>query len=479
MTVLPASSLRYLNLFISSMICAHRFPRSQELTCLFGGVSIGLELEEAEYGCAKRTLIREEGGFMWKWIGSAAAYLIASAVMFGADAVTLTGKVADVNGKPIDHATVMVYHAGVKKGYSTFCPSCYADCGKRTFTDVTGTYAFTNLKPDLWFELLIVRDGYGPVSIKVDPSNGPPATAVLNIRPTVDDPARMVRGRVVDASGNPMRDVAVQPQGVASNRGPLIGAIPGLDPLAVTNDKGEFEVTYAQPASKMLLLVEARRMAPRFVAMPTGTKRETVPLKEGAVIRGRLVEDGKPVSGAEIGLIPRDRGGFTPDLNMVGNAYAEMKIGTQEDGSFAITGVPSPVEWYVYGKMESLLSRGATEPVMCATTKDKEQVDVGDIQVKPGHRFQGQVVLGDGKRIANGMRVVISSARAWDTQTATLSSDGHFEFVGLSLGSYSISPAVKGYTLPGGVQEVAISIDRDVDNWAIVLSPAGSVPTHR
>lgn len=417
---------------------------------------------------------------MWKWIETAAACLIVSAVAFGADVVTLKGKVTDVIGKPVEHATVMVYHAGVKIGYSTLCPSCYADCGKRTFTDAAGTYTFTNLNPALWFELLVVHEGYGPVSIKkVDPSNGPPTTAVLTIRSGVDDPRRMIRGRVVDGRGNPLRDVAIQPQGIVSNRGAMIATIPGLDPLVVTNDKGEFEVSYAQPTSKMLLLVEARSMAPRFVVMPTQLKRQTVLLYEGAVIRGRLVADGKAVSGTEIGLIPRERGGFGADLNMVGNAYGELKVGTQENGSFAITNVPSPVEWYVYGKMESLLSRGATEPVICATTKDKEQVDVGDIQVKPGHRLQGQVVLDDSKRIANGMRIVLSSDRAWDTQTATLSSDGHFEFVGLSLGSYSISPAVKGYTLPGAAHEVAISIDRDVDNWAIVLTPAGSVPTHR
>jgi uncharacterized GH25 family protein len=417
---------------------------------------------------------------MWKWIGAAAAYLIASAVMFGADIVTLAGRVTDVNGKPIEHATVMVYHAGVKKGYSTFCPSCYADCGKRTFTDVTGTYAFTNLKPDLWFELLIVRDGYGPVSIKkVDPSNGPPTTAVLNIRPTVDDPTRMVRGRVVDASGNPMRDVAVQPQGIASNQGALIGTIPGLDPLAVTNDKGEFEITYAQPASKMLLLVEARRMAPRFVVIPTGTKRETVQLYQGAVIRGRLVEHGKPVSGAEIGLIAREQGGFGADLNMVGNAYAEMKIGTQDDGSFAITGVPTLGEWYVYGKMESIASRGATEPVVCTTKRNNELVDVGELEVKPGYRLRGKVVLSDGKPVPEGMRIFVTSDQARDSLTAILGTDGHFQYAGLPRGKYSIKLAVKGYILPEGAQEVAISIDHDVDNWAIVLSPANRIPTDR
>ena len=33
-----------------------------------------------------------------------------------------------------------VYHAGVKKGYSTYCPSCYVDCGKRNITDNQGMF---------------------------------------------------------------------------------------------------------------------------------------------------------------------------------------------------------------------------------------------------------------------------------------------------------------------------------------------------
>ena len=37
----------------------------------------------------------------------------------------LTGKIIDRAGQPVDKATVLIYHAGVKKGYSTFCPSCY------------------------------------------------------------------------------------------------------------------------------------------------------------------------------------------------------------------------------------------------------------------------------------------------------------------------------------------------------------------
>jgi hypothetical protein len=416
---------------------------------------------------------------VWRWIGTAVAYLtVASAAAFGANLVTLTGNVTDVTGKPIEHATVMVYHAGVKNGYSTLCPSCYSDCGKRTVTDAAGTYTFMNLNSDLWFELLVVRDGYRPVSInKVDPSNGPSTTAVLNIRSTVDDPRRMVRGRVVDERGSPLRDVAVQPQGFAGNGGGAgIGTFPGLDPLAVTNDRGDFGVTYAKPTSKMLLLVEARGMAPKFVVMPTGINRQMVVVSEGAVIRGRLVADGKPVSGAEIGLIGREHGGFGADLGMVGNPYGEMKVGTQENGSFAITNVPSPGNWYIYGKMESLGSRGATEPVMCATVGDKEQVDVGDIQVKPGHRLRGQVILSDGKPVADGMRMIISSDRARDIQTTALHSDGHFEFLSLPPGRYSVRPAVRGYSLPDAQYDVQVSVERDEDDFVISLRPNPKLP---
>ncbi len=418
---------------------------------------------------------------MRQWLWTLSACLIASAPAFSDSAAMLKGKVTDGSGKPIEHAMVMVFHAGVKTGYSTFCPSCYADCGKRTFTDAAGTYSFTNLNPDLWFQLLIAHDGYAPVTVdKVDPASGVPAAAVLRSRSAVDDPRRMVRGRVVDPNGNPLRDVVVEPRGDTEPGGVTnYGELEGMDRLVVSNDKGEFEVNYEKPAFKILLLLESRSMAPRYVALPTGTDLQMIPLSAGAVIRGRLVKDGKGVEDAEVGLFGQVRGGFKLGLTWEGNPFGEMKIGTQKDGTFEIANVPSPEQWYLYGKMESLLGRGANEPVKCATTKNREVINVGDIQVKPGHRLRGRVLLGDGKPMPGGMRILISSDRAWDFQTANLGADGHFEFADLPTGSYTIAPAVKGYALPDGAFEVAISVDRDVEDWSIVLKPlAGAAAPH-
>src|SRR6266481_4142164 len=131
----------------------------------------------------------------------AAVYLGAAAgILCGNEPVTATGRVVDADGKPVEHATVLVYEAGVKKGYSVFCPTCYTDCGKRSSTDTEGNFVIGGLSRDLLFTFLVVRDGYSAAYLrKVDPAKGPTEGAVLKPRPSIEDPSQLVRGRVVDA----------------------------------------------------------------------------------------------------------------------------------------------------------------------------------------------------------------------------------------------------------------------------------------
>ncbi len=89
----------------------------------------------------------------------------------------------------------MVYEAGVKKGYSAYCPTCWTDCGKRTVTDAEGAFSLSGLSGDLLFTLLVVRDGYSPAYVKkVDPAKGAAETALLKPRSTIEDPSQVVRG---------------------------------------------------------------------------------------------------------------------------------------------------------------------------------------------------------------------------------------------------------------------------------------------
>lgn len=221
----------------------------------------------------------------------------------------------------------------------------------------------------------------------------------------------------------------------------------------------------------MLATVEARTLALRFVALPTGRRPQIIELEKGATIKGRLLQDGKPAPDAEIGLVGQERGRFGQALTIVGDPYPEMSVGTQQDGTFMISDVPTGVKWFVYAKMESVNTRGASEPRPCITTRPSELVDVGEISLRTGYRLEGRVVLSDSRPIPEGMRVILASQRVWDSQTALLDKDGRFKFVGLAPGDYSIGPAVRGYRLADNQDEVQASIQGNIDDFVVSLNP--------
>jgi Dioxygenase len=386
----------------------------------------------------------------------------------------IVGTISDEDGKPVSGATVMIWTAGPKKGYSTYCPSCYLDCGKRAVTGSDGKFSFERVDPTLRFNLLAVREGFAPLDVRKVESFGQPAAGRLKRRTLPSDPTQVLRGKIVGPIGKPLADVVVAPEevwwkgpdGRLDGRG---GAVKGLDPLAVTNDKGEFEVAYTvHPAVKMTVCVFARGMAPKwFRDLPTGESRHTLAVSRGATVRGRLVQFGKPVPDAEIGMMTKERG--------MGEHFPESRIGTQPDGTFLFANVPTPNRWFVYAEMNSILNRGATAPVSCRTKKDDEIVDVGDIKIQPGHRVRGRVILTDGKPIAEGMQMSIGSLNAWDAQTHSLPPDGRFEFGNLPTDEYHLSPAVKGYRLseknPNLSWTIEGRIDGDIEDFIILLDP--------
>lgn len=117
---------------------------------------------------------------------------------------TINGNVTTSAGKPVEHATVLVYSAGVKKGYAEFCPTCWADCGKRATSDADGNFAIPGLSPDLVFTLLVLREGYSAKYVeKVDPAKGPAQTATLKTRPPIEDASQLVSAGVGGGCARP------------------------------------------------------------------------------------------------------------------------------------------------------------------------------------------------------------------------------------------------------------------------------------
>jgi hypothetical protein len=392
-----------------------------------------------------------------------------------AERATVNGKVVTGDGKPVGGATVLVYEARVRVGYSASCPTCWVDCGKRTTTDAEGKYLIKGLNPDLVFKLLVVRNGYKTVFVdKVDPSKGPAADAVVKPGTVAAEPSQKVRARIVDEQGDPVKDVVVEQQGVTFNGPRGLGRSFGpddspdwLQPLAATDEHGEFEIAYAKTAVEITMSVSPRAMAPKLVTLPTGPEKRKITVTRGATLRGRLLKpDGTPAANAEIGVFVHAR--------MSGTVFQEIRIGTKDDGTFAVTNVPAGRVWYVYPKMESLASRGlGGDAVVVETKDDGEEVDVGTIRLRHANALRGKVVLSDGKPIPPDMHVTLSSDAAFDSQIVPLAKDGSFEFLGLSKAVYSIAPGVRGYK-PTGDFYGEVLVNQEDKNIVIPMSPAAS-----
>ncbi len=385
-----------------------------------------------------------------------------------ADRLTATGKVLDeITKQPIGNATVMVYSAGVKTGFDLFCPTCYVDCGKRAATDENGEFRIAGLSGDLIFNLLVVREGFVAKMVKqVDPAQGTAPTTEMKKRLAPEDASQTVLGKILDATGKPVKDALIAQQDVIFDQGRMFGADDQwIDPISVSNALGEFEMSFSEKAKAMILEVAPRGMAPKMVTLDTGTGRHRVTVTDGAVVKGRLMNGKTPVANTQLVLSTHSRAG--------GSVFKDVRIGTNENGEFAISNVPAGRVWDLFPAMNALATMGLAAPVtFVATEDDGQEVQAGDIQVKPAHTLRGRIVLSDGSPIPAGMRLSIFADRVPDRQTVDLPPDGTYEFKGLGRGVYSLSPAVKGYRRDNPDQQVEIVIDGDRKAYNLTLIPS-------
>jgi hypothetical protein len=396
-----------------------------------------------------------------------ALYLLLALALPAADRVTATGTVIDdATNQPVPNATVLVYSAGVKKGYDQFCPTCYVDCGKRATTDEAGAFTIANLSGDLLFKFLVIHEGHSASFInKIDPAAGPTPPAKLKPRTSPVNSAQLARGRLTDAKNLPVRDALITQQGIIFDQGRSFGDRDWIDLVAVSNANGEFEMAYGKPAKSMILQVAPRGMAPKLVALPTGAKVHPITVTDGATIRGRLVHNGKPVANAEFGLTTHSR--------VSGTFFQDIRIGTNENGEFAITNVPAGRIWDLYATMDSLAPKNLAARITHVATKDDGQdIDIGDIVASPSHTIRGKIQLSDGAPIPPNMRVNVFADRVNDRQTLTLPPDGAFEFKGLAKGVYSLGPAVKGYQPQDPERPTEFLIEGDRKDFNVTLHPA-------
>jgi hypothetical protein len=216
--------------------------------------------------------------------------------------------------------------------------------------------------------------------------------------------------------------------------------MPGVDPLAVTNQRGEFMIASEEPDVALYLEVSAPRRATRiFDLLPTGEKVHELKLGEGAYVTGTLVRDGRPVAGVTVGLCQADRG--------AGTFVGEYMIDTGEKGRFEVSNVVPNSEVYLYTKMKDA-GRFGFLPVKSLTLGDHgSRFEAGPLALEPAHRLAGRVRLTDGKPVPADTQILVSREYAWDTACVTLDPDGRFALSGVPTEPLEIVARIPGYRL--------------------------------
>jgi uncharacterized GH25 family protein len=297
----------------------------------------------------------------------------------------------------------------------------------------------------LVFTLLVVANGYEPGFFKrQDPLQGD-LDLRLNPRPEGAVPKKQLfLGRVMGPDKKPVPNAIVVVNSFGKGDGMSYGSPPDkMDPLAVTDEKGEFEIHCPEPYDFLGFRVDSDRFAKKSferIAMD-GTRKDLV-LSTGATLKGRVLKDGKPISGITIGVAGTDRS--------AGKFVGSFVAHTDAEGRFEFSHLPDSQEYAVCGVMDSLRGVGALATRIVQLKDEGSTHDLGTWELARGFRLAGQVKLTDGKPIPQFSRLVISRSVAWDTAGHELPADGRFDLNTVPGEKLEVSVALTGYRLAPG-----------------------------
>lgn len=399
--------------------------------------------------------------------------LMACAVSAAEGQGRIEGVIGGAGGQPVSNAWVFVYSAVPREGPSILCPTCYPDCVKRARTDAQGHFVIEPVNPDLMFRLLVLAKGYRPDFIKdVDPQFGGAMLTLKPLKMTNSPPENRVTAKLIDPEGNPVAGVRVNAEGTRHGQYSYYGGTSGkVDPMAVSDENGEFFFDCTNGIEAITVLIEPRNLAKRRMWLDTG-KAHLLRLKEGVAVVGRLLNNGKPLAGASVSMNTEDR---SSEVFMRG-----FDVATDAEGRFRLPNIPANNRFVLYTKMKEMQDLGvALSPQRVSTGADGSTVDLGDLKVGPAYSLQGKIVMADGQVLPARTRLSLGLEDAWDNQETRADDDGWFQFLGVPASSVSLSIRVKGYRISARnpskdwLNEGMIvgRLSTNMDNFIIHLEP--------
>ena len=195
-------------------------------------------------------------------------------------------------------------------------------------------------------------------------------------------------------------------------------------------------------------------------------------MTEGATVRGRVIDHGRPVAGVNVRIIQVDQRGSSLPIG-------PFDIGSDGHGEYRFANVPPERDYYIYGTMDSLRDRGSISKRQVHVGADGSEMKVADLAVEPAYRISGRLVLSDGKPVPPHTRIHIG--RVWDGQIIDVDPSGAFTARGIPPGLISLSAggAVDGYRLsnknlsfePLNATFLEGLVEKDIDGLLVLLEP--------
>jgi hypothetical protein len=279
-----------------------------------------------------------------------------------------------------------------------------------------------------------------------------------------------VKGKIVGPDGKPVAGAKLSPQTVVVRQNGI-----------TTGTGGDFEFT----AERILIdhfamRVEAPNLASKMFTLPsTGVVPTPLKLGIGAAVTGRVLRDGKPVSGVPIGLLQMERGSD--------DYLGDLRAATDDQGRFRFDHAFAEQEFSASAVTGSLKDHGAITPRTFRTGADGSAIDLGDFEVKPGRRLAGRVIFADGKAIPERTQVLASCENAVGLLRAKVDAQGRFQLLGLPESEVDVCvrfPDIQTWLPPGyrlstrdkcvdplNPYRLVGKLDRDVDDLTILFEP--------
>ena len=201
---------------------------------------------------------------------------------------------------------------------------------------------------------------------------------------------------------------------------------------------------------------------------PSGLIGRPLRMGPGAVVTGRLVRGGKPVSG--VAMLLRSHDGLP-----------EIEARTDDQGYFRMAQVATgqdPVQ-AICSKPGSLEDHQIVIPRTFKAGLDGATVDLGDFEVQPGRTLAGRVIVADGKSLRRDAKVLVWPDNS-DWLSSGLDEAGRFEVKGIPEGHVTVYfMGITGYRLsirkkcldPTLPDRLEGRIDRDITDLMILIEP--------